>query len=117
MNIITIYGIKNCDTMKKAFRWLENNDLDYTFHDYKKQGIDESTILEAIKQCGWENVINRRGTTWRNLPEGIKSTINDEQALKVAQDNPSIVKRPLLNYEDKIYLGFKDTQYAEIFKR
>ena len=103
--------------MKKAFRWLENNDLDYTFHDYKKQGIDESTILEAIKQCGWENVINRRGTTWRNLPEDIKSTMNDAQALKVAQDNPSIVKRPLLNYEDKIYLGFKDTQYAEIFKR
>ena len=69
MSTPVIYGIKNCDTMKKAFKWFESQDIQYDFHDYKKLGVDEDVLVMAIKQCGWDNVINRRGTTWRKLPE------------------------------------------------
>lgn len=117
MTETTIYGIKNCDTMKKAFKWLEANDVDFTFHDYKKQGIDESVLRDAVKQHGWDSVINRRGTTWRKLPDDVKEAMDDGTALRVAEDNPSIIKRPLLVYQGNIALGFKDAEYAEIFGR
>ncbi|PCJ98511.1 MAG: ArsC family reductase [Zetaproteobacteria bacterium] len=112
-----IYGIKNCDTMKKAFKWLEANAVDFIFHDYKKQGTNEAVISDAVKQHGWENVINRRGTTWRKLPDDVKESMDDVAALKVTADNPSIIKRPLLIYQGNITLGFKDAEYAEIFGR
>lgn len=117
MTDTTIYGIKHCDTMKKAFKWLETNAVDLTFHDYKKQGIDEDVLHNAVKQHGWENVINRRGTTWRKLPDNVKATMDDVTALKIAKDNPSIIKRPLLIYQGNITLGFKDAEYAGIFGR
>ena len=117
MTETTIYGIKNCDTMKKAFKWLETNDVDVTFHDYKKQGIDEDVLRDAVKQHGWESVLNRRGTTWRKLPDDVKESMDDVAALKVATENPSIIKRPLLVYQGNITLGFKDAEYAEIFGR
>lgn len=117
MTETTIYGIKNCDTMKKAFKWLETNDVDVTFHDYKKQGIDEDVLRDAVKQHGWESVLNRRGTTWRKLPDDVKESMDDVAALKVATENPSIIKRPLLVYQRNITLGFKDAEYAEIFGR
>ncbi len=112
---IKIYGIKNCDTMKKAFAWLDTNNIDYDFHDYKKQGIDEDIIKKAIDAHGWENVLNRRGTTWRQLSDSEKASMNDNLALKIAQKNPSIIKRPLLTFNGTTYLGFKAEQYQEIF--
>ena len=111
----TIYGIKNCDTMKKAFNWLEDNGVTYEFHDYKKHGINEAALSQAVKEHGWENVINRRGTTWRKLPEEIQEAMNENAAIKVAKDNPSIVKRPLLLHNGKSYLGFKADIYESIF--
>lgn len=114
---VTIYGIKNCDTMKKAFKWLDAHNVEYAFHDYKKEGIDENAITEAINENGWENVINRRGTTWRKLPDDIKESMNDKNALKIANENPSIVKRPLLAHKKKYHLGFKDELYSQIFKK
>lgn len=117
MTDTTLYGIKNCDTMKKAFKWLEANTVEFTFHDYKKQGIDEDVLRDAVKQHGWESVINRRGTTWRKLPNDVKETMDDVAALRVAAENPSIIKRPLLVYQGNITLGFKDAEYAEIFGR
>lgn len=113
--MVTIYGIKNCDTMKKAFAWLDQTGTSFTFHDYKKQGIDESVLKIAINQHGWENVINRRGTTWRKLPDETKETMNAEKALEIARENPSIIKRPILNIEDQLHLGFSENQYDEIF--
>ena len=111
---ITIYGIKNCDTMKKAFKWLDENGVKYVFHDYKKGGADLAVLKQAIKEHGWETVINRRGTTWRQLPDDIKTAMNNENALKTAEENPSIIKRPLLIAENKSYLGFAPQQYSDL---
>lgn len=115
MSETVIYGIKNCDTMKKAFKWLDAHNIDFTFHDYKKQGVDEGILRDAITKFEWETVINRRGTTWRNLPEDVKNTMNETTALKIAKDTPAIVKRPLLVHNGEIYLGFKGDDYTKIF--
>lgn len=113
--MVKIYGIKNCDTMKKAFRWLDDHNVPYEFDDYKKQGADEDVLKIAIDQHGWETVINRRGTTWRKLPDDVKETMDEASALAIAQENPSIIKRPLLVKEEDITLGFKAEQYQDIF--
>jgi len=113
--MIKIYGIKNCDTMKKAFKWMEAHDVDYEFHDYKKQGVDIEALKNAIKVHGWENVINKRGTTWRKLDEGIKNAMNADKAIEIAQDNPSIIKRPIITHNDKIILGFDQDAYQVKF--
>ena len=111
-----IYGIKNCDTMKKAMAWLNDNGVDYLFHDYKKDKVPANMIDKAINQFGWEVVINKRGTTWRTLDQEIKDTMDNKRALNIVIENPSIIKRPLLNYNEKIYLGFKENQYRHILK-
>ena len=114
MSEIKIYGIKNCDTMKKAMKWLEHAGVIYTFHDYKKLGVDIEVLKRAIAQHGWENVINRRGTTWRKLPDNVKDAMDENRAIKLAEDNPSVVKRPLLDLQQgQIILGFKDALYQE----
>ena len=112
---VTVYGIKNCDTMKKALVWLEGKNIDFTFHNYKKQGVDEGVLRHAIEQCGWEAVINRRGTTWRLLPEEVKNTMDDQAAVTIALENPSIIKRPLLVRDGIVHLGFSEAEYKKIF--
>lgn len=116
MSNINIYGIKNCDTMKKAMTWLTDHGVDFEFHDYKKVGADQGVLEKAMMQCGWENVINRRGTTWRKLSEDLREGMDEEIALQAAIENPSLLKRPMLVVEGKVYLGFKPDQYAQIFK-
>jgi Spx/MgsR family transcriptional regulator len=111
--MIKIYGIKNCDTMKKAFKWLDENSISYDFHDYKKLGADNAVLKNAIKEHGWENVINRRGTTWRKLDDATKETMNEGGALIIAIDNPSIIKRPLMVHNKKTHLGFNTDHYQE----
>lgn len=101
--------------MKKAFSWLDDQGAHYEFHDYKKQGADETVLKTAIAAHGWENVINHRGTTWRKLPEDVKENMNEDSAIKIALENPSIIKRPLLISNDKITLGFNEDEYAQIF--
>jgi arsenate reductase len=110
-----IYGIKNCDTMKKAMTWLDEKQIPYSFHDYKKEGVSETLIKRAIKEHGWESVINRRGTTWRKLPDNVKETMAADSALKIALENASIIKRPLLEHKGSIYLGFDAQSYRDIF--
>lgn len=110
-----IYGIRNCDTMKKAFRWLEDRGIDFSFHDYKKDGVPEDVIGRALKAHGWQDVLNRGGTTWRKLPESVRDTMDDGMAMRVALENPSVIRRPLLVHDGKIYLGFKDALYRDIF--
>lgn len=114
---VDIYGIKNCDTMKKAFRWLEENKIGYTFHDYKKFGANKTLLKEAIKQHGWENVINRRGTSWRSLPDAIKESMNEVSAIEAAMNNPSLIRRPMLALGNDIYLGFDEAAYETLFGR
>ena len=115
MSTIKIYGIKNCDTMKKAFTWLDDNGVAYDFHDYKKEGVDSAVLKQAIEQHGWDTVINRRGTTWRALPDNVKENMNDDSALAAATDNPSLVKRPLLVKDGQTHLGFSAGEYKKNF--
>lgn len=111
---IVIYGIKSCDTMKKAFTWLDQQGLDYQFHDYKKAGAPEpEQLANWISELGWENVINRRGTTWRKLPEQRRQNMDADDAIRAAIENPSMIKRPLLEYDNGLLLGFSPEQWQE----
>lgn len=113
---VYIFGIKNCDTMKKAFNWLNDNNVEYEFHDYKKAGIDEATLLDWISIVGWEALLNRRGMMWRKVPQNIKDSINENSAINLMLETPSIIKRPVLVAGNHIEVGFKPDTYAEIFK-
>ena len=112
--MITLYGIKNCDTMKKAFQWLDKHGVEYQFHDYKKQGIDEKTLSAWSKKVGWETLLNRRGTTWRKLPDKTKDNITEKSALKIMQEQPSIIKRPVLKQGSSYIVGFDEKQYKQL---
>lgn len=101
--------------MKKAFKWLDEHGVDYDFHDYKKIPPDNDVLKQAIEQHGWENVINRRGTTWRKLSNDEKSNINTGNAADLAFETPSIIKRPLITYNDSIILGFDMDKYEQAF--
>lgn len=112
-----LYGIPNCDTIKKARKWLEANDVAYQFHDYRKDGVDAAWLTERCNEHGWETVLNKRGSTWRQLPEDIKADINEANAIKLMQANPAMIKRPLLGplpstaNANGYLLGFKAEQY------
>lgn len=110
---ITLYGISNCDTMKKARRWLDEQGLEYRFHDYRKEGVPEERLQHWISTLGWETVINRRGTTWRKLPEEVRDDMDAVQAVSVAQQNPSIIKRPILETERILLAGFKAHEWQQ----
>ena len=110
---VTIYGIKNCDTMKKAFAWLDNHGVDYTFHDYKKAGADRQQLERWCQQLGWETVLNRAGTTFRKLPEENKEGLNAAKAIKLMLEQPSMIKRPVLDTGKRLLVGFKPETYAE----
>lgn len=111
----TIYGIKNCDTMKKAFTWLDDRKIDYEFRNYKKDGVDLAILKSAMEEFGWETIINRNGTTWRGLPESAKADMSIAKALKLAEENPSIVKRPILVRLGQYVIGFDPKAYEELF--
>jgi len=112
---ISIYGIKNCSTMKKASVWLEEHNIEFQFHDYKKLGIDEHSLRKWLKKVPWDELINRRGTTWRKLPEEAKQDIDNDKAVQLMLENTSLIKRPVLVIDDALYLGFKDEIYQTIF--
>lgn len=109
--MVTIYGIKNCDTMKKAFKLFDDNGIAYEFHDYKKSAPDTSVLQSAIDAHGWDNVINKRGTTWRKLPDDIKEKTNKTNAIDLCIQNPSIIKRPLIVKDCEILLGYDMETY------
>lgn len=111
----TVYGIKNCDTMKKALSWLDKHKVAYEFHDYKKSGADKAVLEQAFKEHGWEKVLNRAGMTWRNLPEKAKADMNAKTALVTALDNPSVIKRPLIVTGKTIHLGFDADAFGKLF--
>ena len=111
----TIHGIKNCDTMKKAFDWLKANDIAYDFHDYKTKGIDAASLKRWCAALGWEKVLNRAGTTFKNLPEAAKADLNEDKAIELMLAQPSMIKRPVLSQGDRLILGFKPDQYSAFF--
>lgn len=112
---VTIHGIKNCDTMKKAFRWLEEHGVDHVFHDYKKSGAAREALERWCDAAGWETVLNRRGTTFRKLPEAARENLDRDKAIALMLDQPSMIKRPVLETGKAIEIGFKPERYAEIF--
>lgn len=112
--MFVMYGIKNCDTIKKARKWLEENNVVYEFFDYKKEGVSAELADTFVKDLGWESLINKRGTTWRNLPEEIKNNVDETIAKQLMIENPSIIKRPLLDTGTKKVLGFKAEEYQAL---
>ena len=115
VDAVTLYGIPNCDTIKKARAWLSDHEVEFKFHDYRKQGLDKKQLQSMVSALGWESMLNRRGSTWRALPDTLKNRINLESAISVMLDNPAIIKRPILAKDDQLHLGFSAAQYQEIF--
>jgi Spx/MgsR family transcriptional regulator len=113
--MVKMYGIPNCDTIKKARQWLNEHNISYDFHDYKKLGVDEALLNGWINQLGWEKLLNKRSTTWRQLDQTLKANLDEKQAIKIMLAHPSIIKRPLLDDGRRLHLGFKAEQYAELF--
>ena len=110
---ITIYGIKNCDTMKKARDWLDDPGIAYDFHDYKTAGIDKKHLDAWCKELGWETVLNRAGTTFRKLPDADRADLNAAKAIALMLAQPSMIKRPILDLGTKRLAGFKPEIYAQ----
>ncbi len=112
---VTIYGIKNCDTMKKARAWLDAHDVAYSFHDYKAAGIDKASLERWAKEVGWEVLLNRAGTTFRALSDGDKANLSERKAIALMMAQPSMIKRPVLDVGGKLLVGFKADAYAAQF--
>ena len=113
---ITLYGIKNCDTIKKARQYLDGLDTEYTFHDYRVDGIDEKTVQEFIDRLGFDKVLNKRGTTWRQLDQKIKDTTTESNAASLLCEQPAMIKRPILRTGKKLLIGFSVDDYESALK-
>jgi len=111
--MITLYGIRNCDTVKKARAWLDGRGIAYNFHDYKTAGIEEARLTDWARELGWEKLLNRAGTTFRALPEADKADLDEAKAIALMLANPSMIKRPVLDLGDRRLLGFSDATYGE----
>src|SRR5262245_38578069 len=112
---VTIYGIKNCDTMKKARAWLDQRGVAYAFHDYKSVGIERGRLEGWARVVGWETLINRAGTTFRKLPEKDRDGLSENKAIALMTAQPSMIKRPVLDTGGKLTVGFKPQEYEKIF--
>ena len=109
-----VYGIRNCDTMKKAFAFLEGRKLAYEFHDYKKDGVPPGKLKEWAKRVGWEKLANTRGPTWRKIPDGEKAGLDEARALALLQRHTSAIRRPVLEAGAKLLVGFDPAQYEKL---
>lgn len=111
-----IYGITNCDTVKKARSWLQGKQIDYQFHDFRKQGLSPSLVQQWIDEVGASVLLNKRGTTWRKLPEASQQLAETDQLAELLADNPTLIKRPVLQYGETLQVGFSDPQYSKLFQ-
>jgi arsenate reductase (glutaredoxin) len=111
-----VYGIKNCNTVKTALEWLKKHKVDFEFHDYKSKGISDAKLKAWSKQVGWESLVNKRGTTWRQLDEAIQAKVKDESsAIELMKEKTSVIKRPLIEVGDKVLtLGFDEVAYKKL---
>ncbi len=113
---VVIYGIKNCDTMKKARQWLDGHGVVYVFHDYKKEGIERARLEAWAHEAGWETLLNRSGATFRALPEAAKQGLDEGKAIALMLAKPSMIKRPVLDVGGALIVGFKPETYAAAFR-
>lgn len=111
-----VYGIKNCDTVKKSIKWLTDNGFTPTLHDYRVDGLNPDWLKQMADKFGWENLVNKRSTTWRSLDENIKQNLNKETALKVLNEHPTLIKRPIVIHNEVALLGFDATEYQAKLK-
>ena len=112
---LTMYGIPSCDTIRKARTWLDAHGIAFTFHDYKKAGLDAATLAAWIDVTGWEPLLNRAGTTFRKLPDDERTDLDRDRAVALMLAQPSMIKRPVLVHDDGVELGFKAERYAALF--
>jgi arsenate reductase (glutaredoxin) len=112
---IAIYGIKNCDTMKKARGWLDARGVAYVFHDYKSEGVERARLERWVSEAGWETLLNRAGTTFRALPDEDKAGLTEAKAVALMQAQPTMIKRPVLELGGGLLVGFKPEQYQKAF--
>ncbi|QLB20594.1 arsenate reductase [Vespertiliibacter pulmonis] len=111
-----VYGIKNCDTVKKSIKWLNDNGFTPILHDYRVDGLDPDWLNQMADKFGWENLVNKRSTTWRGLDESIKQNLNKETALKVLNEHPTLIKRPIVIHNEVALLGFDASEYQAKLK-
>lgn len=112
----TLYGIKNCDTVKKARRWLEQNGVDFQFHDVRIDGITRKQIEQWFSQCDWQNIVNKRSTTWKQLDDNQKTDLDANKALALLLEHPTLIKRPVLATGNTLVVGFKADDYSTLFQ-
>jgi arsenate reductase len=110
---VTVYGIRNCDTMKKAFAWLEAHGVDYAFHDYRKAGVPLERLAAWAKAVGWEQLANTRGPTWRKIPEADRSGLDQVRMLRLLQQHPSAIRRPVVEWDRGVTVGFDPAQFSK----
>jgi len=112
--MVHIFGIRNCDTIRKARRWLDETDVDYIFHDFKLEGIDTKRLKAWCGSVGWESLLNRRGLTWRSLNDDQKQDMDEARAIVLMTEYPTLVKRPVLELGDHIEVGFSSARYTAL---
>ncbi|GAB3289462.1 ArsC family reductase [Parahaliea aestuarii] len=115
--MITLYGIKNCDTVKKARRWLDEHGIDYRFHDFREDGLSKAQVEGWIAELGWENLLNKRSTSWKALPPEQRDSMDERSATGAVLEQPTLIKRPLLDTGKERRTGFKATDYQALFSR
>ena len=115
--LITLYGIKNCDTVKKARNWLQESGIDYRFHDFREDGIERSDVAAWIDELGWETIVNRRSTTWKQLDAETRDAMDATSALEAVLEHPTLVKRPLIDTGTERAVGFKPELYRALFEK
>ncbi len=110
----TLYGIKNCDTVKKARKWLDSHEIAYTFHDFRSDGLDEDLINHFSERLGWETLLNRRSTSWRQLTDQQKNNLCGKSALQLMLKTPTLIKRPILETDGQMIIGFNTEHYQKV---
>lgn len=113
--MITLYGIKNCDTVRKARKWLDAHGVDYQYHDFREDGIDQEAVATWIEELGWQNLLNRQSTSWKALDDETRQNMDEEAAHKAVLLHPTLIKRPLLDTGKQRYTGFSAASYVKIF--
>lgn len=115
---VTVYGIRNCDNMKKVFAWLDEHKIDYAFHDYRKDGISRDKVEGWVRRAGWDQVINRSGLTYRGLPEPEKQAMDEARAIELMLEKPSSIRRPVIEADgDKLIIGFSNDGMSANFEK
>ncbi len=112
---ITVYGIKNCDSVKKARKWFEQHNIAYTFHDFRADGIDHKWVADIAEKAGWEVLLNKRGTTYRQLSDDVKANIDEQSALQLMAQNPTLIKRPVVTDGDTVSVGFNASSFEQSY--